>query len=133
MPKMERSKLFWATLKSSVNRSVCLFVKQRRLEIKVKVQQNFWKVFCYVKKLHLAKIWVWIKSIYPQYTFLITRAKCHLLPTLKFDKQTGNVFRNLFMFVLKIWLTCFKLEAVKIIKMSKRCHKLSQVATVICI
>ena len=55
--------------------------------------------------------------------------KSRRLSTLKFDKQTCNVFHHVFTFVPKIWLVRFKLEAIKLIKnLSRRCQKLSRMA-----
>ena len=93
---------------------------------------GFWKNLLLHKKFNLTKIWAGIKFIYHQCTFASVPAKFHPLPTLKFDKQTCNVFHHMFTLVLKIWLAYFKPEAIRPNKnLSKRWKKLIQKTTLL--
>ena len=96
---------------------------------------SFWQVFISFVNRSISsayqtqKPWnYYILFIYRQYAFVSIHANSHPLRTLKFDKQTCNIFHYVFMLVLKIWLTRFKRESIKLIT-SKGCQKLSWVVT----
>ena len=112
-------RLFDKFLISFVNRSIsftCQVYQTQKAWNRSLSTTEFWKNLLLCKKLNLTKIWAGIKFIYRQYAFVSVLAKSRPLPTLKFDKQTCNVFHHMFTLLLKIWLARFKPEAIKLIK-----------------
>ena len=82
---------------SFVNRSISFVYQMQKAWNRSLSTAEYWKNILLCKKLNFTKIWSGIKFIYCQYAFVyvsILTNSCPL-PTLKFDKQTCNVFHLL--------------------------------------